>query len=117
MYSYLIDPSIRPLSPRPVELHARLGQQLGQAAPRDLRVLHRRDLDPVAAAVTLRHRRLEFSQMAGDQLADLTRKRPRLLLDIDHPQRSLAIRLALQALAEPAVDNFEASHRVASGRI
>ena len=57
-------------SPPPVELHIRAGQQVGLAAPRDLRVLHRRKLDPVAAPAHLCQRRLEAGQMAGDQLSD-----------------------------------------------
>src|ERR1700756_4136303 len=55
--------------------------------------------------------------MAGDQLRHLARERAGLLLDINHPQRALALRLLRDPLAEPSVDEFEALQRLAQGGI
>src|SRR6202007_1853216 len=80
-------------------------------------MLRQRDLDPVAALQPLRQRRLNVCQAARDQLPDLSREWSGLLLDINHPQRALPLWLPRKSIAEPPIDGFEASHRVACGGI
>jgi len=82
----------------------------GPATPRP-------DSGPIAAPKHRSQGRFDIRQTACDQLRHAARERARLLLDIDHPQCSLALRLPRQPLAEPLVDDFEALHRVARGRI
>src|SRR5215510_4117768 len=76
-------------------------------------MLDPRGLDQIAALEQPRERRLDLSQTACDQLRYLAGERTGLLLDIDHPQRSFALRLPCPPLAEPLVDDFETSQRVA----
>src|SRR6516165_1894768 len=79
------------------------------------RMLDPRRLDPVAAPKP--RSQGDIHQTACDQLRHAARERAGLLFDIHHPQRAFALRLLRQPLAEPSVDDFEALHRVARGRI
>jgi hypothetical protein len=100
-------------SPRPIEFRIGCGQEIGTAALGDLRMLHRRRLDPIATAQVRGQGRLGRRKTLRDKRSYPPRKRAGLLLDIDDAQRALAPGLARQPLAEPAIDRLQAAHWVA----
>src|ERR1700730_17762512 len=103
------------LSP-PVELRVRCGQQFGLAAARDLGMLDPGDFDPVAPREARSQSRVCGRQMSSGQLRHLAREWAGLLLDIDYSQTTLPLRLPLQAIPEPLIDDLQTLHRGVGGR-
>src|SRR5215831_6755790 len=102
---------------QPIELRVRRRQQLGHASPRNLRMLDSGDFDAVTAQQACSVSRVGAGQMMRDQFPDVARKGTRLLLDIDDPKGSLALRLSTQAIGKPGVDNLQTLQRVALCRV
>src|ERR1700674_3063972 len=75
------------------------------------------DFDPVATREARSQSRVGGRQMSSDQLRHLAREWARRRLDINHPKRSLPLRLPLQALTKPSIDDLEALHRGAGGGV
>src|SRR5205807_2149047 len=100
-----------------IELRVRRGQQLGHAAPGNLRMLDPGDFDPIAARKTGGANRIDGGQTPRDQFRYFARKGTSLLLDIDDAQCALALWLPPQAVAEPTVDDLQPSQWIAAGGV
>src|SRR5712671_2473769 len=73
--------------------------------------------DPVATREARSQSRVGGRQMSSDQLRHLAREWAGLLLDIDHSKTTLPLRLPLQAIPEPSIDDLQTLPRVAGGGI